>query len=99
MGMKRLLALAVALCLCLSILPGAAWETTSGTIGESHVSWSFDETSGRLTISGSGGCEAFESAEDQPWAALRTEIRRSGSTTRQTWPLKTWPTGLPTAST
>ena len=75
MGMKRLLALAVALCLCLSILPGAAWETTSGTIGESHVSWSFDETSGRLTISGSGGCETFESAEDQPWAALRTEIR------------------------
>ena len=75
MGMKRLLALALALCLCLSILPGAAWETTSGTIGESHVSWSFDETSGRLTISGSGGCEAFESAEDQPWAALRDEIR------------------------
>lgn len=75
MGMKRLLALAVALCLCLSILPGAAWETTSGTIGESHVSWNFDETSGRLTISGSGGCEAFTSPEDQPWAALRGEIR------------------------
>ena len=75
MGMKRLLALALALCLCLSILPGAAWETTSGTIGESHVSWSFDETSGRLTISGSGGCEVFTSPEDQPWAALRDEIR------------------------
>ena len=75
MGMKRLLALVLALCLCLSILPGAAWETTSGTIGESHVSWSFDEASGRLTISGSGGCEAFESAEDQPWAALRDEIQ------------------------
>ena len=72
---KRILALAVALCLCLSILPGAAWETTSGTIGESHVSWSFDKASRRLTISGSGGCEVFESAEDQPWAALRTEIR------------------------
>ena len=71
MGMKRLLALALALCLCLSILPGAAWETTSG----SHISWSFDKASGRLTISGSGGCEVFESAEDQPWAALRTEIR------------------------
>ena len=75
MGMKRLLALALALCLCLGILPGAAWETTSGTIGESHVSWSFDETSGRLTISGSGGCEAFERAEDQPWAALRDMIQ------------------------
>ena len=75
MGMKRLLALALALCLCLSILPGAAWETTSGTIGESHVSWSFDEASGRLTISGSGGCEVFTSPEDQPWAALRDKIR------------------------
>ena len=72
---KRILALALAVCLCLSILPGAAWETTSGTIGESHVSWSFDETSGRLTISGSGGCEAFERAEDQPWAALRDMIQ------------------------
>ena len=75
MKYKRILALALALCLCLSILPGAAWETTSGTIGESHVSWSFDETSGRLTISGSGGCEVFTRPEDQPWAALRTEIR------------------------
>ena len=75
MGMKRLLALALALCLCLSILPGAAWETTSSTIGESHVSWSFDTRYLRVTISGSGGCEAFESAKDQPWAALRTEIR------------------------
>ena len=75
MKYKRILALALAVCLCLSILPGAAWETTSGTIWESHVSWSVDETSGRLTISGSGGCETFESAEDQPWAALRTEIR------------------------
>ena len=75
MKYKRILALVLAVCLCLSILPGAAWETTSGTIGESHVSWSFDETSGRLTISGSGGCEAFTSPEDQPWAALRDEIR------------------------
>ena len=75
MKYKRILALVLAVCLCLSILPGAAWETTSGTIGESHVSWSFDEASGRLTISGSGGCETFESAEDQPWAALRDEIR------------------------
>ena len=75
MKYKRILALAVALCLCLSILPGAAWETPSGTIGESHVSWSFDETSGRLTISGRGGCEVFTSPEDQPWAALRDEIR------------------------
>ena len=48
--------------------------TTSGMVGESSVAWNFDKTSGRLTISGSGGCNTFRSAEDQPWAAFRDEI-------------------------
>ena len=47
----------------------------SGTIGESLVAWSFDTATGRLTISGSGDCAVFTSAEDQPWAAYRTQIR------------------------
>ena len=46
MGMKRLLALLWP-CACAWVsCPALSWETTSGTIGESHVSWSFDETSG-----------------------------------------------------
>lgn len=46
----------------------------SGTIGDSSVQWSFDPSSGMLMISGSGGCERFSSADDQPWAHLRTQI-------------------------
>ena len=47
----------------------------SGTVGESAVLWSFNPSNGQLFITGSGGCETFRSADDQPWAHLRTEIR------------------------
>ena len=47
---------------------------TSGTIGNSAVMWNFDSESGRLYISGSGDCDVFTSADDQPWAAFRTQI-------------------------
>ena len=47
---------------------------SSGFIGESAVAWSFDSTSGHLTSSGSGDCDTFKSAEDQPWATFRTRI-------------------------
>ena len=46
----------------------------SGTIGESSVAWSLDPATGRLIINGSGDCENFTSADDQPWAAVRGEI-------------------------
>jgi len=47
----------------------------SGTVGESAVTWSFVESTGHLMISGSGDCARFSSADDQPWAHLRGEIR------------------------
>ena len=50
------------------------FSPSSGFIGGSAVAWSFENTSGRLTISGSGDCDTFKSAEDQPWAAFRTQI-------------------------
>ena len=46
----------------------------SGTVGDSSVEWSFDPSSGMLIISGSGGCERFSNADDQPWGHLRTQI-------------------------
>ena len=46
----------------------------SGMIGESAVAWKIDPSTGRLTISGSGDCDDFTSADDQPWAAVREEI-------------------------
>ena len=47
----------------------------SGTVGESSVLWSFNPANGQMIITGSGGCDTFRSADDQPWAHLRTEIR------------------------
>lgn len=47
----------------------------SGYIGDSAVEWELDPASGRLSITGSGGCDTFTSPEDQPWAAFREEIR------------------------
>lgn len=47
----------------------------SGCIGDSAVAWELDPVSGRLFVTGSGGCDTFTSPDDQPWAAVRTEIR------------------------
>lgn len=46
----------------------------SGNIGDSAVAWKFDTSSGRLIITGSGDCDVFRSADDQPWAAFRSSI-------------------------
>ena len=46
---------------------------TSGTIQNSGIRWSLDEK-GWLTISGSGEAPVFQSADDQPWAAVREQI-------------------------
>ena len=46
---------------------------TSGTIPDSNIQWELTDD-GMLLISGSGGCAAFSSAADQPWAAVREQI-------------------------
>ena len=46
---------------------------TSGTIQNSSIRWLLDEK-GWLTISGSGEAPVFQSADDQPWAAVRDQI-------------------------
>ena len=46
---------------------------TSGTIPGSDIQWELTDD-GMLLISGSGGCAAFSSAADQPWAAVREQI-------------------------
>ena len=46
---------------------------TSGTIQNSGIRWLLDEK-GWLTISGSGEAPVFQSADDQPWAAVRNQI-------------------------
>ena len=46
---------------------------TSGTIQNSCIRWELDNK-GWLTISGSGEAPVFQSADDQPWAAVRDQI-------------------------
>lgn len=46
---------------------------TSGTISGSNIQWELTDDE-MLLISGSGGCAAFSSAADQPWAAVREQI-------------------------
>ncbi|MDR0951731.1 MAG: leucine-rich repeat protein [Oscillospiraceae bacterium] len=50
--MKRILPFALALCLCLALLPGTASAASSGQCG-GNVYWTLDD-SGTLTISGTG---------------------------------------------
>ena len=45
----------------------------SGTIQNSGIRWELDNK-GWLTISGSGEAPVFQSADDQPWAAVRDQI-------------------------
>ena len=46
---------------------------TSGTIQNSGIRWELDNK-GWLTISGSGEAPVFQSADDQPWAAVSDQI-------------------------
>ena len=46
---------------------------TSGTIQNSGIRWELDNK-GWLTISGSGEAPVFQSADDQPWSAVREQI-------------------------
>ena len=51
----------------------SAEAATSGTIPGSSIKWSLD-SKGWLTVSGSGEAPTFQSADDQPWAAVRDQI-------------------------
>ena len=51
----------------------SAEAATSGTIPGSSIKWSLD-SKGWLTVSGSGEAPVFQSADDQPWAAVRDQI-------------------------
>ena len=48
-------------------------SASSGTIPGSKIKWELDNK-GWLTISGSGEAPVFQSADDQPWAAVRDQI-------------------------
>lgn len=61
---KRILGLALALCLALTLLPTAAFAATSGTCG-ANVSWSL--SGGTLTIRGTGQMTNYGEYKNAPW--------------------------------
>ena len=76
MKFRKITALLLVLCmmLSLSISAFAASDTiASGTIPDTKIKWELD-SHGWLTISGSGEAPVFQSADDQPWAAVRDQI-------------------------
>lgn len=49
---------------------------TSGSCGD-EVNWYLDTDTGILTISGTGAMSDFESHSDQPWAGIRSQIKKA----------------------
>ncbi len=75
-GLKRLAALVLTLCLLAAMLPMAVSAATisSGTCG-TGVNWVLDST-GTLTISGSGAIKDISIIDTPPWYNYRANIRK-----------------------
>ena len=80
---RRLTAFVCLLAMLLSILPMGifAEETvTQGNCGAegdgSNLTWSFDESTHTLTISGPGAMKEYNRTFDRPWDELRSEVWR-----------------------
>ena len=67
---KKLLAIMLCLIFVASLLPISARAADSGTCGE-NLTWSFDRSTGILTISGTGAMAKFDHA---PWSDHRDRI-------------------------
>ena len=52
-----------------------AEAATSGTCGENLI-WNFDETTGTLTISGTGKMDYWQSSQQVPWNNFRNEVKK-----------------------
>lgn len=71
---KYLIRLLFAALLLLALCIGASAAGTSGKCGPSAY-WSFDSSTGTLTISGSGAMNDYEYGNDYPWMDYRDSIQ------------------------
>ena len=68
--MKKLFALIVAIC-----ATTLAWADASGKCG-SNVTYTYVESTGTLTISGTGDMESYASFSKTPWSAYSSSIKK-----------------------
>ena len=71
---KHITRLLFAALLLLALCIGASAAGTSGKCGPSAY-WSFDSSTGTLTISGSGAMNDYEYGNDYPWMDYRDSIQ------------------------
>lgn len=76
---KRILSLTLVVLLILSLLPTAALAATSGSCGD-NTTWSFNDATGTLTISGTGAMKDYRilnnmGGTDVPWEKIRDNIQ------------------------
>ena len=74
--MKKLFAMLLMLALCMGLVSVANAATYTGTTGD--CTWLFDESTGVLTISGSGEMADYSSSGDNvpPWASYKDSIKK-----------------------
>ncbi len=75
---KLIVSLWLVVCLLVALLPRialpASAATDSGTCGDNLI-WTFDDSTGTLTISGTGPMEEWWSYEDVPWMERKESVK------------------------
>ncbi|MBQ2991450.1 MAG: leucine-rich repeat domain-containing protein, partial [Clostridia bacterium] len=71
--MKKIFAMLLLLVLCVGLAVTASAAPDTGTTGK--CTWSFDDSTGVLTISGSGAMADYSGSNDQPWASYKDSIQ------------------------
>ena len=72
---KRLFALLLALAMLFTVLPQPVFAAdATGSCG-TNLTWTFDEATGTLAISGSGAMTDFEWTGNPDWQAFRRQVR------------------------